>query len=396
MSSLAVPTSKLKKLVQLANLVSLKSKNLDLTPPKFTSTRLEIQKTLLILSATDGKTHFQTSLDITLQDAEVDSKVLYIPTDAFYNILNLTEQEDLELEIQKNLLTFKSQKSVNKINLSDIPDDYEFPKPQDAQYDLYIQFKLKARDFINACKAAFISVGNPNTCFEPEFLNIVFETRIAEQKTIIVSTDKHRLVKNTLEMEILEFNQENIDLNNFFHFFPKPLQFVVSCLSEGQNTDLTITMYRYFAYFDFGNFHLCLPYGNDNKFPPYERIIPQSFACSFEVSRENFLKAARQVAWCITDHMNNPVMVELEPDKNGLTLSTQNENGNSAICRLEISNYEGTREIWKQKFNLHYLESYLKTIDSENFLWEVNHNTPSVLSPANLKDRQLYLVSGLR
>ena len=93
---------------------------------------------------------------------------------------------------------------------------------------------------------------------------------------------------------------------------------------------------------------------------------------------------------------NKTVNVEILPKENKIVLSAETEDGNKSESTLTLKNYEGIDDSWKQSFNADYLMDYLNVLQTEEMVWEANPGKPSVLSPIGEKEKQLYLVSGLK
>jgi DNA polymerase III sliding clamp (beta) subunit (PCNA family) len=93
---------------------------------------------------------------------------------------------------------------------------------------------------------------------------------------------------------------------------------------------------------------------------------------------------------------NKSISIKVEPEKSKVTFSANSAEGNNSESVINLSNYEGSSDSWEQAFNADYLIDYFNTIKTDNLLWESNPGKPSVISPEHEKEKQLYLVSGLK
>ena len=136
---------------------------------------------------------------------------------------------------------------------------------------------------------------------------------------------------------------------------------------------------------------------SSGTYAPYERIVPQSFACTFNLNAKDFLLGLKQVYFSArANTVNKTTQVIVQPNNKKMKLTSQTTDGYSSEAEIDILNYEGTMEDWSQSFNADFLIEYLSMIDTENVLWESNPGKPAVLSPDSKKEEEFYLVSGLR
>jgi DNA polymerase-3 subunit beta len=210
----------------------------------------------------------------------------------------------------------------------------------------------------------------------------------------IVSTDRYRVVLKNLEIKIKKTVEgKNTGMHNYL-INPKGLQLLNSILEEEE--DVILEFEKDLLWIASANKKIAIRYG-EGDYPDYNKIIPQSFACSFLLNTKEALSALKQVYISARANVNNKsVKMEVDPENQKIKFLSEAPDGYSSESNCALSNYEGGTEAWSQYFNIDYLIDYLSTLQVESFLWEANPGRPSVLSPENQKSTELYLVSGLQ
>ena len=266
--------------------------------------------------------------------------------------------------------------------------------PEQNEKNQLAGFSLTADELNETNKTCFISVGSPKNMYDTPYLNICYTLRPSLSQLIIVSTDRFRITRNQLNKDFIKLNDEvkNTEFTNFL-IPPNSLKLVASALAE---KEVKISLESEFCFFQIDDNHVIISRYGDGKFSDYEKIIPQSFSCSFVINTEEFLSSLRQVYWCIANDVKKSVQLQLDPSQNSLTLLAININGEESNSEIKLESYQGNNESWTQFFSADYLKDYLSTVKTPSFLWESNPNKPVILSPKDQKSSQFYLVGVLR
>ncbi len=378
--------------LSICNQVSLKKSEVEI----FTYTRVDIKNGELALSALNPSLFFKTKLKIqNIDKPEIELSFL-IKTDVFSSSIALITDEkvSLEIDLEKSTLVIQGAKSKHtlRINNQMLAD---FVLPSEKPEELQATARLITQEALDAIKSAQISVGQPKNVYQPEFLNICFTLKPSENKMLIVSTDRYRITKNVLVANydnLNEFIQTESSVN--FLINPKSVQLLTSAVESEDSIEFNFE--KDFLWIKFDNTSLIMRYG-EGKYPDYDKIIPQSFNCTFSISSKDLLNSLKQVyLFARTNTINHSVTLKADPKNSRIVLSAQTQDGYSSESSVDIENYEGVQEEWTQAFNADYLIDYISTVNTAKILWEANPGKPSVLSPDSQKEKQLYLVSGLK
>jgi len=391
MSFVSLKQKDLEKVLGLCNQVSPKRSDIDI----FTFTKIEIKDSKIKFSAINPNLFYVANIEA--KDAEpknLDISFL-IKTDLFASSVSLISDENIGLEIDLEKLTLVVQGSKAKHTLRiDTQNLNDFNIPQEIPENIRASVRVLTSDLIEANKAALISVGQPKSVYQPEFLSVCYTLSPEEKKLTVVATDRYRITKTVLVANYDKVSEELKGQSVNYLINPKNLQLLASSSEDQESIELSFE--SDFLWIKLENSMLIIRYG-DGKYPDYDKIIPQSFSCSFLVSNKDLLASLRQVyLFAKTNVVNKSITLKINPQNKKIIFSTQTQDGYSSESSLEIENYEGVQEEWIQSFNADYLIEYINTQTSEKLLWESNPGKPSVLSPENSKEKQLYLVSGLR
>jgi len=385
MTSFIIPRKPLQKIINLCNQISVKKSEVEV----FTFTKIILMPESLELSVASGLVYYRADLPVENVVASENLEFL-VKTETLASIVGLMTDEKLnfELDIAKGNLVIKGSRSKHNLRIN--TNIEQFNLPQMEEENCQVKMTVKAVDLIQANRFGLISVGIPKNVYQPEFLSVCYS--FADKVVFAVSTDRFRIIKHKIPSQDIELSVDVEEPKNFL-FLPKNLQILNSALED---EDVKITLETGLAFFEFGTQTLICRYG-DGKYPDYNKIIPQSFACNFVLNVKETLDALRQVYFFAKANIiNKNINIEVKPDSSEIKFSTTTDEGNSSESTLTFQNYEGQQESWAQAFNADYLLEYISSLSCETFLWESNPGKPSVLSPFEDKENQLYLVSGLK
>lgn len=243
------------------------------------------------------------------------------------------------------------------------------------------------KDITRLAEKTLIAVSNDD--FRPAMTGVLFQFR--ENFVNAVSTDSFRLVKATAHSETAAFPQDfdviipakSIDLLK-----KSDGEVVMSVIeSNGKTTHLR---------FDYSS-TVFITRVIDEKFPPYETVIPKENPIVVLVNKNDVIEAIKRVA-IFTNKETKQIKLKLETDR--LTITGEDEeSGNLAVERI---NCEYSGEDLFIGFNYQYLEEALKNIDAdetEDNLIEISFSEPSkpaLVSPKSDKDDLLMLIMPVR
>ena len=392
MPSFTISQKPLAKHLNTCSQVSQKKSDVEF----FAYTKLTLSKDSLRVAAMNNNTFYHAHIPISNLDENIDSEIHFaIKTELLNGAVNLLVDEMLgvDFDIAKNTFTLQGSKGKHTLRID--PEMIKEYKDVVAISKAQAKILLSSEALSMALTAASIAVGQPKSTYDAKFLNVCLTVKPDLAKLFVVATDRYRISKTVIDGNYQEIGDkvENGTKQNFL-FLPKGLQILNQMKENGE--EMSVSFHDEIGIFVVGGVTLVLKYG-DGDYPEYDRIIPQSFTCKFETEAKELLAGLRQVYLSARSNLaNKTVNVEILPKENKIVLSAETEDGNKSESTLTLKNYEGIDDSWKQSFNADYLMDYLNVLQTEEMVWEANPGKPSVPSPIGEKEKQLYLVSGLK
>lgn len=390
MPFISLKKAKLISALSICNQISPKKSDVEV----FTFLRVEINKSVLRLSSLSSSAFFKTSLEIENSD-NIENKVFLLKTDMFFNTVNLISDEEIGLEIDfdKLVITVIGSKTKHALRF-DIDKVDDFAQPEEKPDELDAKIKVKSNELLTANKVALTTVGLPKNVYQIEFLNVCYTLRATEKKLVVVSCDKFRISKTNLDIEVIHTSDQLENDKHNFLILPKGLSLLNSVLDTLEEVELNFE--KSSLWINFGQSSLVIKYG-DGSYPDYDKIIPQSFTCTFLANVKEIKESLKQVSLIArSNSINKSVIMEVIPTKKQLILTSKSDDGNYSEAVVDLLSYEGVEDSWIQTFNSDYLSDYINYVVSENLLLEVNPGKPMVMSPEKEKEVQLCLVQSLR
>jgi DNA polymerase III subunit beta len=381
----------LAKLLSSCNLISPKKSDVEI----LTYTKFDVVESEVEITCFNSSVFFKSSLKPKTIELDEESKSFLIKTDLIASAISLINDEivGMEVDFEKHTLSVQGAKSKHTLRINtQLLEDFKLPN--EAEEVVESEVRMTLNDVIVANKIASTSVGNPKVIFEQQFLNVCYTLLPNSKELLIVSTDKYRLAKQKMTANYDKTSKE-IEFPKNYLIHPFNLQLLPACASDDDEI-VTLLFCQNYLIVKLLESTLFMKYGSGN-FPDYDKIIPQSFACSFQITTADALEALRQTYFAArTNAINKTVVITVNPTTNELQLSAKTEDGNSSVAIIQMSEYEGVSDEWSQSFNADYLRDYISVVSTDLLLWEANPGKPSVLSPKDQKENQMCLVSGLR
>jgi DNA polymerase III subunit beta len=379
------------QVLSIGNQISLKRSDVD----AFCECKFDIQMGTVIISCISPTLYYSTKLKPTNLDVENKSLSFLVKTDILASTIALISDEIVSLDINLDKATLVVQGSTSKhtlrISTKEI-EHFELPKVSDEK--IKADVRVVAGDILDLNKIANVAVALPKNVYQPEFLSICYALKPEQNKLSIVATDRYRIVKSTVVANYDKVRPELVDTTTNLLLNPKSLLLLSSCVESTESVE-----FRFeddFAFVFFGDSLIVMRYG-EGKYPDYDRIIPETFSCSFLINTKEIINAVRQVyLFAKSNAVNKSVSITLNPEESKMYLSAKTPDGYASESSVSIESYEGIQTEWTQSFNADYLLDYLATVQTDKLLWEANPGKPSVLSPESQKSQKLYLVSGLK
>lgn len=374
----------------IANQVSQKKSEVDV----FTYTRLEFVGDLLIISTLNNAVYFKTTIPIHSNNTQ-ESIVFLIKTESIFNSISILNDEYVTLDVNINKHTVQIQGAKSKHTLRiDTDKINDFVVPDEKPDEIIAKISVNTNELIWANKASFSTVGTPKNIHQNEFLSICYTISPQSSSLKVVSCDKFRITKSTLDIDVDHTSEDFGEESRDFLVVPKSVQLLHSCIDGEEKISLNFEQSKLILHTDTKT--LILRYG-EGTYPNYENIIPKSYTCHFVGNVLEFRESLKQVYLTArTNTFNKSITMEVIPDEKVIIFSSRSEDGFESESKVDLIEYEGVSEKWQQAFNADYLIDYIGLIDSENIEFDANPGKPMVMSPSTKKRSQICMIQGLR
>lgn len=368
-------------------------KIMPVLPPKSTIPVLEhlhvtLEGNTLQLIATDQNITIMSKIEV---EGLEDGKVL-VPGRKFNEIIGALSNYEGNLEFTTNPENYEIRiseasgnfnlKGLNPEEYLDIPELFE---PQKTNFDELREADgtidsseptafFKNKDIINLCNKTIFAVSNDD--FRPAMTGVLFQFR--ENYVSAVSTDSYRLVKAVVRSEKVAFPQD------FDIIIPSK---TIELLRKVDNDVVMSVIYQgdklSHAKFEFGTTTFISKVINE-KFPPYETVIPNNNEFIATISRDKFMDAIRVIGR-VTSNVSKQIKLAL--DTNKIIVSGEDEESGSGGVKTLNCEYNG-KEI-EIGFNFKYLNDALNHVEDDDTIGgmvEMSFSEPN--KPALIKPKQ--------
>ncbi len=307
--------------------------------------------------------------------------------------LNFTTDVD-NYSISMNTSSGKyNMKGLNPNEYLDLPELFESEKPVLDDTDPTVVKGERAAflhkdDVIRLAEKTVTAVSTDE--FRPAMTGVFFQFR--KDYVNAVATDSYRLVKAVVRNEKANF-PDNLDLilpARAVDQLKKVDSDVVMSVIESSGK---ITHTR----FDIGSSTIFITRIIDEKFPPYESVIPSNNELVAIVDRSQVLSSIKRVS-IFTSNISKQIRLEL--DNNKMVVKGQDEESGTQANEEINCDYNGQKlEIG---FNFKYLEESIQNVspeetkDNQVFFTFSEPNRPALIKPNETGDELLMLIMPVR
>ena len=294
----------------------------------------------------------------------IEEGSITVPLSTLLTIVNNTNNERINLEVENNTLNFKTDNY--KAVIQGLPEE-EFPiipKLENLNNHLQLDSEIFKNGLIKVINAVQISE------IRPEISGILLDFQVTNFK--LVATDSFRLAEKT-------FNESNFKSNfprGFKIIIPlKTAQELLRILSDGLVTILIDPNQILFKNDDLEIISRLI----DGTYPDYEQIIPKSLETEITVDKDHFMSAVKLVS--TFSGKINDVKISIKNGDKSLEVYSANQylGENKYLIPIKVKG-----PAFEVSFNWRYLMDGLKNFEAKELIFGVNgDNRPSVLKNQN-------------
>lgn len=275
---------------ELNNALNIVSKAISSNSPQPTlrGIKMEVENDSLILTGSDSDISIQTILHKNEENnlTVIEEGSILIDAKYMMDIVRKIDSENVSIEVIDGSLTRFAGKSaefkINGMNVNDYPH-IDFSKPVD-----FVSMKASLLSTIIRETAFASSIKETR----PVLTGVNF--KLENNSLTVTATDSYRLAR-----KIMQFESEG----SFNITIPaRSLNDVQSTILVDDNADIIITQNNKKAQF-WCNDTVLQTRLLDGSYPETDRLIPESFASSFIINREDLIHAIDRTTFIKTDNM---------------------------------------------------------------------------------------------
>lgn len=346
------------------------------------STSLPILKNVLIKTFNNKIKLIATNLEFgvskLISGKIIEEGGLTVPFNIFHGIINNSESERINLEVEKNNLIVKTDNYEAKIQGLPVEEYPIIPKIENNDYYLEIPGKTLKQSLLRVMPCVQISE------IRPEISGVLFDFQLTVLK--LAATDSFRLAEQTLDNTKFKTNFAR----GFKVIVPlKTIQEFNRIFPENQNITIQFDPHQIvFVAEDLEMISRLI----DGEYPDYAKIIPSAVDTEIQLSREYFINAIKLVS-NLSGKIND-IKFQIKNGKKVLQVYSANQylGENSYMIPVKIKG-EGFKEV---SFNWRYLMDILKVFNSDQLIFGVNGDAKPALLKSSDENSYFYILMPIK
>lgn len=313
-----------------------------------------------------------------------------VPAKLFADYIALLPNERIDCDGYENFLDIKCKMAETKINGMPAVDFPLIPKIQkDSRYRVYAPDLKKAVESV--IFAASLNESRP----EISGICVNFNPEGIEGRVVFAATDSYRLAESKIQLHSDNQNNEKKSIIVPSRTFAEALR-IISVAREGLEGEdvVEIIISEGQAQFSYKGIEI----GSrliEGTYPDYKHIIPEKYATSIIVNKEDLGKAAK-ISSLFTKSGLNDVKLNVLVASKELDVSSVNSQTGENNSKIEIESEGPQNEI---VLNYKYLIDGINNIETEKMKMKIiDAASPCLLEPLESKSGMdyLYIVMPIR
>ena len=321
---------------------------------------LNVKGNKLTLSATYLYIRIKTEM---IFEVETEGELI-VSGELFKNLINSLDNGKIELELQENNLVITQGKTVSKLAYQRSDEFPSFPIVSGDSYSL---------DLDKIEKIQNLSVFSASSDQSRPILTAIL-LKFKKDGLEVVTTDGFRL-SNLIFKDISTEEEKTILIPakafSELHRIAKQ--------AEVESVEILVSEELKQLLFKVGGVEMYVRL-IEGDYPPYEKIIPQSFSLNIEFDSEDFLTELKRASIFSRDSSN---IVQLKIEKDRMIVNSKSPSFGDYSGEIAISNSSG--ENGEIAFNVNYLIDFINAVKPETLNFGMNES----LKPAIFKDNKI-------
>ena len=272
------------------------------TLPILGNIAIEAQNEQLIFRATDLDISIKTGAPCTI----LEEGAITVPGKKFAEIVRELPNTLIDIELENDIFTIKSERGIYKILGVNIEEFPIFPEIKEEKH-----FEIDLLDIKRMIIKTIYAVSTDES--HPELNGIFWQ--IFPEETRMVATDGRRLSKIVLEKSIGDF-EESIGII----IPPKALSYITKLNPASDEDKIVVYLDKNYIIFEYGS-TVIFSRLIDAIFPDYEQFIPLSNDKTLIVDKDMFTSALKRIS-ILSNAQNHQIALNLAPESIKINANT--------------------------------------------------------------------------
>lgn len=323
--------------------------------PILSSILFEFKKNKLILSTTDLYLGIRTTTEIE-NDEE---KSIAVPGQVFKDVINSLSSKEITLDIKEKEIVVIAGSSRVKLPINDPTDYPDFPIIDGEELNLSSEIIRE----INT----LVSFAASRDQVRPILTTILFD--FSKKGLEVVATDGFRLSVN-------KYPDLKIDFKEKFLLPIKAFEEICRIIDQVEAEEINIQVSQELKQIkiDIGENEVYIRLV-EGDYPPYEKIIPESFKMELEVSGEDIEEEFRKASIIAKEASN---IVKIKPEDENLSIKSVTTSYGEYLGTTPLLKSSSINEEIEVAFDIRYLMDFFSSVKPSSIKICINESLKPV------------------
>lgn len=345
---------------RIAKALNYVSKAVSAKPniPVLSNVLLSVNKDKLQLSATNLDMGINMWIaGITESDGKVTASGKFLA-----DFINAAGGERVDISLENDNLHVKTDTS--KAQFQTIPAS-EFPILPKAEGDPFMT--MKSADLITAMDKVLFACATDVTTSKIQFTGVLFELEESKtDKVTLVGLNGYQLSRKVVPITRQDEAAHQLIIP------ARSMQEMIKVLAaeDAEDVEIYLSGSKSQVIFKFNDIEFSVRL-LEGPYPDYKGAIPNGFAYSFDVNKQEFDKALKIVNTFARTLMGNKVNLDLDLETGSLVMHTEVADLGRNETKLEVQNATGSSDL-KDAYSLQFLMNMVNHMSGDTVHFETN------------------------
>ncbi len=286
-----------------------------------------------------------------------------------------SSSDKVDIESKDSTLLVKTSKS--KANFSTIPSNEFPPLPATPEEPL---FTISSSELIISMDKVLFACSTDYSAGKIQQTGVLFELGESDEEIAFIGLDGFRLSKRSAKITNLKKDLATSQIIVPARYMAEVVK-ILQDYSDVDTVNVYITENKSQIIFKFDEVEISLRL-IEGPYPDYKRIMPDSFAYTFEVKRSDLEEGIKVVNTFARSNLSSKTLFDFDIESNAIKLRSSVAEVGENETVIEVTAVDGSGDL-NSAYNLRYLQDLVNHIKGETLRFE----TKGALSASIFKDK---------